>query len=387
MTCVNSQNLVYLQTYNKSQTELIKIDSSVGVYEMNRKNFDFFYVQFSDSGSFKVYPLDKFIDSDTLQKIRSGNLFLVLGNALEYFTDTVDSIYRDIIIKENIPAEKVIFLSAVPTMINEVKRVAQKYNLPELKLEWMTLFEATGKDAIKSNNNLMPAIKKTKKWPKKYLCLNRRWRLHRPFMVSMLYDRNLIQYGHISLATSDNPAVDNWNSAFKQLRNIYSNHEDILALICRCSNIKNRLGELYLDTTDLATNRAMYEDTIAPFYEDTFFSVVNETTYHEGIPFLSEKIFKVIAMGHPFILSSAPNTLQYLHKLGYKTFDPIIDESYDAIESNKERMVAIVDQIEKLCKMDKQQTAAFISKIRPIVQHNFDNLKLRTRKGISTSMN
>jgi len=102
---------------------------------------------------------------------------------------------------------------------------------------------------------------------------------------------------------------------------------------------------------------------------------------------LSEKIFKVIAMGHPFILSSAPNTLQYLHKLGYKTFDPIINESYDTIESNKERMVAIVDQIEKLCKMDKEQTAAFISKIRPIVQHNFNNLKLRTRKGISTSMN
>lgn len=387
MPCINKREQIYLQTYNKSATELIHMPSSTAVQVKQSIKDKFFYVQFSDAGSFRVYPISEFISADILTSIRTGDTFLMLDNSLEYFLDTVESIYRDIVIKENIPADKIIFLSAVPTMINEVKRVAQKYNLPEIKLEWFTVFEETGLDTIRTNKNKMPMIRKSRKWPKKYLCLNRRWRLHRPFMVSMLYDRGLLEHGHVSLATSDNPAVDNWNSAFSQLRNMYRNDNDVQSLIDRCNNIQ-QLGDLYLDTTDLATNRAVYEDSIAPFYSDTFFSVVNETTYHEGIPFLSEKIFKVIAMGHPFVLSCAPNTLQYLHKLGYKTFSPFIDESYDSIQNNKQRMTAIVDQIEKLCSMSKDKTVNWINNIRPIVQHNFDVLKKKQKThNVSRKMN
>jgi len=223
-------------------------------------------------------------------------------------------------------------------------------------------------------------IRKTKKWPKKYLCLNRRWRLHRPFMVSMLHDRDILKYGYVSLAKSDDPNVDNWNSAFGSLKRIYPEY--------KFNESVRDLGELYLDTTDLATNRAIYEDTIAPFYHETFFSVVNETTYFEDVPFLSEKIFKVIAMGHPFILSSAPNNLQYLRELGYKTFYPHINETYDTIKDHKQRMIAIVDEIERICNLDKQETIQFINSIRPIVEHNFKVLKKKGRtQNISRKMN
>jgi hypothetical protein len=305
----------------------------------------------------------------------------MVDNSLEYFLDTVERIYTDIIIKERIPAHKIIFLSAVPIMIEQVRRVAGKFNLPEIRTEWFTVFEETGLHTVKTNDNLIHTLSKRKNWPKKYLCLNRRWRLHRPLMVLMLHERNLLQHGHVSLAPSDCPHIDNWDSALSQLRNLYPDEK-----IFKKDDVRT-IPNLYLDTEDLKTNRAEYESSIRPYYEDSFFSVVNETTYFENIPFLSEKIFKVIAMGHPFILSSSPNTIQYLHKLGYKTFHPFINESYDSELDHIKRMNMIVDEIEKLCRMDKAETAEFLSKIRLIVNHNFRILKTKKLKGISRTMN
>jgi hypothetical protein len=381
MPCINFDKQLYLQTYDRNNPNLIVVQSSTAVQYMHRIEQKFFYIQFSDAESFALYPLSSIIDSDILESMRTGDVYLMVDNALEYQLNTVERIYSDIVIRERIPAGKIIFLSGVPTMIEQVRNVAKKLNLPEIRTEWFSLFEETGLHAVRKNNYGMHTLRKKKNWNKKYLCLNRRWRLHRPMMVAMLHGRNLLQHGHVSLAPSDTPHMDSWDSALSQLQALYPDDE-----MFRNEAIR-KLPHLYLDTKDLKTNRAEYEDSILPYYEDTFFSVVNETTYFENIPFLSEKIFKVIAMGHPFILSSSPNTMQYLHQLGYRTFHPIIDESYDGEVDHRKRMLMIVDEIEKLCRMDKGETAAFLSKIRPIVKHNFRNLKKKTSIGISRTMN
>ena len=51
----------------------------------------------------------------------------------------------------------------------------------------------------------------------------------------------------------------------------------------------------------------------------------------------------------PFVLYSTPFSLKKLRKMGYKTFDSIIDESYDEIEDNKKRLEVLNDEIERLC--------------------------------------
>lgn len=60
--------------------------------------------------------------------------------------------------------------------------------------------------------------------------------------------------------------------------------------------------------------------------------------------------------------------LQNLHKLGFKTFDSVIDESYDSIEDNSQRWSAACEQLSALCKLDQ---ATVLEKIQPIVEHNF----------------
>ena len=42
------------------------------------------------------------------------------------------------------------------------------------------------------------------------------------------------------------------------------------------------------------------------------------------------------------------HTLASLHKLGYKTFHPLIDESYDDIKDTKLRSLAVLREIDQI---------------------------------------
>ena len=44
-------------------------------------------------------------------------------------------------------------------------------------------------------------------------------------------------------------------------------------------------------------------------------------------------------------------SLATLHKLGYKTFHPLIDESYDEIEDTKLRCLAVLRELDRLRQM------------------------------------
>ena len=140
------------------------------------------------------------------------------------------------------------------------------------------------------------------------------------------------------------------------------------------------MPNLYLDTIDLITNRAEQTDSTNLYYSDSYFSVITETTYHtdsghDGVPFLSEKVFKAIAMQHPFILVTAPNTLLYLKKLGYKTFSSIIDESYDTELNDAARIIKIANEIQRLCDLSETELDSFLESARKICSYNHKILK------------
>ena len=65
------------------------------------------------------------------------------------------------------------------------------------------------------------------------------------------------------------------------------------------------------------------------WYNDTYFSVVAESTVDPGDLFITEKTFKPIAYYHPFIVLGQPGILDYLRSQGFETFDNLFDESYD----------------------------------------------------------
>lgn len=383
MTCVNTTSLPYLITYDPANPQNVRIKPNVGVQAKLTDSRDFYYIQFSNDRSFKVFDIKELMPQDEFNAVKDieSNLFLVLDNGLEYFYSCADSIYQDIVMKHNIPAEKIIFLSAVPTMHEYVSSCAKKYNLPQIKVDWFSLFESTGQDAARQSQNVK-TLEKKQKYARAFLNLNRRWRMHRPLMFTLLKDKGLIDNGYISFAPADDNT--NWNTAYSRMLSHYAGHKNIKPILDRNADVINT-PPLYLDTNDLVTNRAMHEVSINDYYSQTYFSLINETTYHEGVPFLSEKIFKAIAMGHPFVMATAPNSLQYLRELGYQTYHPYIDETYDTILDDGDRMIAIVNEVERLCKMDKSQFKSWRASVSKIAQKN--KLTLVRKQKITRAMN
>jgi len=110
---------------------------------------------------------------------------------------------------------------------------------------------------------------------------------------------------------------------------------------------------VYLDN-DFDRTSPLYANLINPdWYSKTCFSLTAETKVDTDL-FISEKSFKPLAMFHPTIIYSTPNTLSYLHTLGFETFDHIIDESYDNEPDEYVRLGKIVVEVGKLYLMYKQ---------------------------------
>ena len=79
-------------------------------------------------------------------------------------------------------------------------------------------------------------------------------------------------------------------------------------------------------------------------------------------------------MQHPFVLITIPNSLDVLKELGYKTFSPWIDESYDKELDDTKRMLMIVEETKRLCNLSPDQLAEFLIAMREICLHNYNNL-------------
>lgn len=104
-------------------------------------------------------------------------------------------------------------------------------------------------------------------------------------------------------------------------------------------------------------------------YNNTYFGLIAETNY-DGQPFITEKTYKSLLAGHPFIIISSPGFYQELHRLGFQTFPDLIDESFDQEPNHQTRIKLIVDQVEKLCHSDLD---SFLDRAKEICVYNHNH--------------
>ena len=375
MPCINNP-LPYLVAYDITNPQLHMVLSSVATH-LKRGDVEYWYCQISCKNSFVCFDIEKLIPQETMKDIVLGNVYIVVDNGLEPFLSVADSIYENLVVKAGIPAKKIILLSSVPTMIDHVKTLSKRFSADEIRVEWFSMFEWNLIDYI-TNRQIKPLdTLQKKKYPKKFINFNRRWRLHRPLMMTLLHDKKLIDSGFVSFGQSDFHN-DTWDQKWKEMQWYYKDSPEILEILNRNEAVKT-LPAMYLDTEDLITNRAEQTNSTDQYYLDSYFSVINETTYHtnpgyDGVVFFSEKIFKAVAMKHPFIVATAPNSLEYFRKLGYKTFHPYIDESYDLETDDGKRMIMIVNEIERLCKLEGTEFKEFLKQAKMICNHNYQNM-------------
>jgi len=100
-------------------------------------------------------------------------------------------------------------------------------------------------------------------------------------------------------------------------------------------------------------------------FKNTLLTVSTETFFSEPGLFITEKTFRPIAMGHPFIILGQPNILKKLNSMGYRT--DFLDEEYDSILDHSERFSKFHESFLKWINADKQK---YFSKWLTIVEHN-----------------
>jgi hypothetical protein len=103
------------------------------------------------------------------------------------------------------------------------------------------------------------------------------------------------------------------------------------------------------------------------WYNSTYFSIVSETITHSHYKLhVTEKTFKPIAYYHPFIVFGQVGVLEYLHELGFETFENLFDESYDCKEDQSTRLAQIVANVANF----KQQDYDILTWKK--LNHNYD---------------
>lgn len=162
--------------------------------------------------------------------------------------------------------------------------------------------------------------------------------LHQHYML----DKSLWSYGTVDVGDlkTDNPIM---TVPFKNLESYMTEFFKGAPYVC--------------DNLDSDQHNSHYI-TVLEHYENSYCNLVLETLYdaeQSNGTFITEKTFKPIRHGQPFVIFGTPGTLSTLRTLGYYTFDNVIDNSYDNIIDNTQRFCATVEAVKKLNQLDLHQ--------------------------------
>ena len=201
--------------------------------------------------------------------------------------------------------------------------------------------------------------------PKLFLCMNRMPRKHRRIIVCHLLRRGYLERSLISFR-DDKPKHIHFGDLELE---VASRELQIRQPLTIDRDLPLDFESYYRDN-DAAVNPGE-----AWPYRSTCFSIITETQFRNDVLFVSEKVWKPIRNRHPFLVVGTPGTLSYIRRLGFRTFTPLIDERYDSIIDDEQRMQTLFRSIDTLGELDENQRRALLDRAEPILVHNMLHLR------------
>lgn len=239
-------------------------------------------------------------------------------------------------------------------------------------------------DACAQSHNVFDKTNK----PYKFLFLNGRYRPHRKYLIERFGHSNLLDQAvwsnletRVGRSRFINLTVDQQDlmtnpSTLKYLDPEYevARYKDRIHSNIENTFVKNDLfghewGEIYLNPKP---------------YIDTYFSLVTETVFDYPYSFRTEKIWKPIVMGHPWIAVASQGYYRDMHNLGFKTFGNLLDESFDLIDNSQQRIERIAQVVEHLCTQDLAQFLASAEETCKYNQQHYAEMRIKVRKEFPT---
>lgn len=327
------------------------------------------------------------LTEDVTYNIKYKNSNIIFDLSYEGWKNSPKIIYSQFIKPYTLPVSKVILLSGSADIQDEISLFCNSVGIEKFKglyipsMMYDIANELRNKKHNLSNYYFKKYIKNKKGlYNKTFLNFNRRWRLHRPALVGLLVLKNLHTKALISLSKSDDNL--DWNKTYEGILSLNTANKDFCFIWENNKQQLLSLPNMTLDCEDLTINRAGLDLTTERYYLESYFSVVSETNFYQSVEparFLSEKTFKPIVFKHPFILASTPYCLDFLKDLGFKTFHPYINETYDYEMDDSKRLLMIIDEIERLSNLNNDEIINFLQNTTDIVEHNYNTLLGKVR--------
>jgi hypothetical protein len=133
-----------------------------------------------------------------------------------------------------------------------------------------------------------------------------------------------------------------------------------------------KAGPFRVDQLDTDTHNR-YDANMTGLYADSYFNVVLETMIdvdNSGGQFVTEKTFKPIFNNQFFVAVSSVDHMRHLRDLGYKTFNRLIDESYDSINNHQQRFESVLALTKQLSNMNWEDLHQLYQSLEPEITHN-----------------
>lgn len=326
------------------------------------------------------------IPESVFTDIKDGRCFLAIELFGEGHTDRSFKIIDKVMEELNITKNNVIYLTAgIDTFdyYQEYKKKSKSdFNYHIISFDfWKSVL--SGDVRLKDHGSFNVGVK-----DKLLLCKNNRNRIHRTKFVSYLYHHGLLGKSYISYRT-----LGRFDHHLQKVIRYCENEHEKEMIQKFFSDNNNRLP-FEIDSSSERTNcdeapqpgwmiMLNLNDVLKSSYVNSYFSVVTETFFYETYHthrsytevndisrFITEKTYKPIIMKHPFVLLARPYTLEFLKELGYKSFHPFIDESYDTIKDNDLRLKAVCDEVVRLSKKTNSEWVEWQNSVKDIVEHN-----------------
>ena len=152
-------------------------------------------------------------------------------------------------------------------------------------------------------------------------------------------------------------------------------HDAVQPLITKYSDIETVFAQQSLPRNfEGETDHPMHSCWLSLFDQsaESLLYLVTETVATGHRHHLTEKTFKPIAMGMPFMIVGTQGSLKYLRSYGFKTFGDLWDEGYDDEPDDHKRIEKIAHTLKLLDELGEYRQAIFDS-AQDIIRHNWNH--------------
>lgn len=358
-------------------------------------NKNFYIIRMSDELFFSMWPI-LYVPASVVDEINKGNVTLIVADFFGCPTVVPNLITPELTarnLKEHLSLNKIFNLDYVKLWVgyetpagwqNAVNQAfAIKYKPTSWHLEGEPTFnsipEVLGVNIYEKS--IISKLSKIKVNPideyvahkdksHMFLYMNRSPRFHRYIMFKIIEQLELLEnsmYSSMAYNMNDaNVGHGDYNEYIKCLEELKLSNNVKFNSLYEYITTNPNMPEHSLPNDDdfKKADLSVKTDISLENLKNTYFSLVTETGS------LSEKTFKMLFYGHPFILVGDSGGLDFLKRLGYKTFDCIFDESYDQM-TGIEKYIHIAEQIQYFCTDEgKQKFIDKLPEIEEVLRYN-----------------